>query len=62
MRESKELIEKARAQVKKILKDTDPRTPAFDDFLKNKIRNEVGSLLFKFTKRRPMVLPVIINV
>ncbi|MEA3227068.1 MAG: ribonuclease J, partial [Planctomycetota bacterium] len=62
MRESKELIEKARSQVKKILKDTDSRSPAFEDHLKNKIRNEIGSLLFKQTKRRPMVLPVIINV
>jgi len=62
MRESKELTEKARSQVKKILKDTDSRSPAFEDHIKNKIRNEVGSLLFKHTKRRPMVLPVIINV
>ncbi len=62
MRESKELTEKARTQVKKILKDSDPKSPAFEDHLKNKIRNEVGSLLFKHTKRRPMVLPVIINV
>jgi ribonuclease J len=62
MRESKELIEKARSKVKAILKDTDARSPAFEDHLKNKIRNEIGSMLFKYTKRRPMVLPVIINV
>lgn len=62
MRESKELIDKARIKVKKILKDTDSRTPAFEDFIKNKIRNEVGSLLFKETKRRPMILPVVIEV
>jgi len=62
MRESKELIERARAMVKKILKDTDPKSPAFEDHIKNKIRNEVGSLLFRETKRRPMVLPVIIEV
>jgi ribonuclease J len=62
MRESKELVERARMAVKKILKDADPRTPAFEDHLKNKIRNEVGSLLFKETKRRPMVLPVLIEV
>jgi len=62
MRESKELIERARAMVKKILKDTDPKSPAFEDHIKNKVRNEVGSLLFRETKRRPMVLPVIIEV
>ncbi|MEA3249223.1 MAG: ribonuclease J [Patescibacteria group bacterium] len=62
MRESKELVERARSKVKKILQDTDPKSPAFEDHLKNKIRNEVGSLLFHETKRRPMILPVIIEV
>lgn len=62
MRERKELIERSRSMVKKILKDTDPKSPAFEDHLKNKIRNEIGSLLFRETKRRPMVLPVIIEV
>jgi len=62
MRENKELIEKARARVKKILKDTDSRSPAFEDHLKNKIRNDIGQFLFTAIKRRPMVLPVIIEV
>lgn len=62
MRENKELIERSRARVKKILKDTDSRSPAFDDHLKNKLRNDVGQFLFHETKRRPMVLPVIIEV
>ncbi|MEK9152282.1 MAG: ribonuclease J, partial [Patescibacteria group bacterium] len=62
MRENKELIERARAQVKKVLKDTDSRSPAFDDHLKNKLRNDIGQFLFTATKRRPMILPVIIEV
>jgi ribonuclease J len=62
MRENKELIERARVRIKKILKDTDPRSPAFEDHLKNKIRNDVGQFLFTATKRRPMILPVIIEV
>ena len=49
-------------KVKKIVKDHDPRTPADDDFLKNKIRNDVGQFLYSQTKRRPMVLPVVIKV
>jgi ribonuclease J len=61
MKESKDLIEKARAHVKKILKDNDKSSPVFEDHLKNKIRNEVGQLLWKATERRPMVLPVIIE-
>ncbi len=48
--------------VKKAMRDNDPNSPAFDEYLKNKIRNEVGNFLFKETERRPMILPVIIYV
>ncbi|MBI4133140.1 ribonuclease J [Candidatus Uhrbacteria bacterium] len=62
MKESRELIEKARARIKKILKDSDRRTPAFEDYIRNKIRNEVGQFLFSQMRRRPMILPVLIEV
>jgi len=62
MKENRELIEKTRMKVKKLVKDHDPRTPADDDYIKNKIRNDVGQFLFAQTKRRPMVLPVVIKV
>lgn len=62
LKESRELIERARALVRKVLKDTDPKTPAFEDYLKNKIRNDVGQFLYNMTRRRPMVLPVLIEV
>jgi len=62
MKENKELIQKTRMKVKKIVKDHDPRTPADDDYVKNKIRNDIGQFLFGQTKRRPMVLPVVIKV
>ncbi|MFH1661755.1 MAG: ribonuclease J [Candidatus Falkowbacteria bacterium] len=62
MKENRELIQKTRMKVKKIVKDHDSRTPADTDNIKNKIRNDVGQFLFKQTKRRPMVLPVVIKV
>jgi len=62
MKENRDLIEKTRAKVKKIVKDKNPMTAADDDYIKNKIRNEIGQFLFKATERRPMVLPVIIKV
>lgn len=62
MKENRDLIEKTRAKVKKIVKDKNPMTAADDDYIKNKIRNEIGQFLFVTTKRRPMVLPVIIKV
>jgi ribonuclease J len=62
MKENRDLIEKTRARVKKIVKDKNPMTPADDDYIKNKIRNDISQFLFTSTKRRPMVLPVIIKV
>ncbi|MDO8505397.1 MAG: ribonuclease J [bacterium] len=62
LKESRELIERARSLVRKILKDSDPKSPAFDEHIKNKIRNEVGQFLYTMTRRRPMVLPVLIGV
>ena len=48
--------------VKKILKEHGAKLPAQDEVIREKVRNEVGSFLFKHTERRPMVLPVIIEV
>ncbi len=62
MKEQKELIEKTRHKVKKICEDHNKETPAFEDHLKNEIRNQIGEFLYKQTERRPMVLPVVIKV
>lgn len=62
MKENRDLIEKTRMKVKRLVKDKNPMTQADDDYIKNKIRNEIGQFLFGQTKRRPMVLPVVIKV
>ena len=62
MKENRGLIQEARMKAKKIAESNNSKTPADDDYIKNKIRNEIGELLFKKTKRRPMVLPVVIKV
>ena len=62
LKENKALIEQARTRVKKLLKDSDPASPTFEDYLKNKIRNDIGEFLFNKTKKRPMILPVLIEV
>ncbi|MEA3449579.1 MAG: ribonuclease J [Patescibacteria group bacterium] len=62
MKENRALIEDTRKKIKKIVKDYDSRTSADTDHIKNKIRNEIGKFLFIKTKRRPMVLPVVIKV
>ncbi len=62
MKESKKLVEETRRKVKQIMKDKDKKSPAFEDYLKNKVRNELGEFFWKKTKRRPMILPVLIEV
>ena len=62
MKENKKLVEETRNKVKSILKDYNPKTSANDAYIKDKIRNEIGRFLFQKTERRPMVLPVIIEV
>ena len=62
LKENKRLVEDIRKQVRKILEDRDPRTPANDTYIKEKIRNEIGQFVFQKTKRRPMILPVVIPV
>jgi len=62
MKENKDLIEKTRMIARKIVKDQAGSLPIDEDFIKNKIRNDVGQFLFSQTKRRPMVLPVVIKV
>jgi ribonuclease J len=62
MKANRDLIESTRMKVKKMVKDKPSTTPTDDDFLKNKIRNDIGQFLFNKTKRRPMVLPVVIKV
>ena len=62
MKENKKLIEMTRAKVKKILKDENPAAAPDDQYLKEKIRNEIGKFLYQKTEKRPMILPVIIEV
>jgi ribonuclease J len=63
MKENRELIEAARKKVKSLFKKHSKKKPDFQiEYIKNKIRDEVGYLLYKKTKRRPMILPVIIDV
>ncbi|MBD3248071.1 RNase J family beta-CASP ribonuclease [Candidatus Falkowbacteria bacterium] len=62
MKESKELIESTRMKVKKMVENHDSKTQTDVDHIKNRIRDEMGQYLFSKTKRRPMVLPVVIKV
>lgn len=62
MKENKKLIEMTRQKAKKILKDNNLKTAPDEPMLREKIRNEIGKFLFQKTEKRPMILPVIIEV
>ncbi len=62
MKENKRLIEMVRQKVKKLIKENNPKVAPDDQYLKDLIRNEIGKFLYQKTEKRPMILPVIIEV
>ncbi|EKD33496.1 MAG: hypothetical protein ACD_76C00016G0001 [uncultured bacterium] len=62
MKENKKLIDDTRALIKKSIADKDPKSSADTDMIKKVIRDDVGTFIFKKTERRPMILPVVIEV
>lgn len=62
LRENQELLDEIRRKVRGIV----GRIPTYQsidiDYLKSLIRDQIGQFLYNKTKRRPMVLPVIIEV
>ena len=62
MKENKDLIQEARQKIRNIVKGRPQPHLIDDDYIKNKVRNDIGQFMFQRTKRRPMVLPVVIKV
>ncbi|MEA2088756.1 MAG: ribonuclease J [Patescibacteria group bacterium] len=62
MKESRKLIEDARKKTKAIISEKTKEKPINWVYVRNNLRDNIGSFLYQKTKRRPMVLPVIIEV
>ena len=62
MKGNRKLIEDTRNMVKKIIGENTKKSELDESFVKDQLRNKVGQFLFQKTHRRPMVLPVIIQV
>ena len=63
LRESKELLKETRRRVIQIVNRSAGSGRAVNwSYVKDELRNKVGEFLFYKTKRRPMVLPVVIEV
>lgn len=63
VKENFDLVNETKRKVKKIIEDTTSKDTKIDwKFVENQIREVVGQFLFQKTQRRPMVLPVVIEV
>ena len=63
VKENFDLVNATKKVVEKVIHDkTSPGMNINWDYVKNNIRESVGSFLYMKTQRRPMVLPVVIEV
>lgn len=62
MKESRELVEEARKKVREIVSKKTQEKPVNWSYVRNNIRDIMGDFLYQKTQRRPMILPVIIEV
>lgn len=62
LKDNKELIEDIRHKVKKMVVESDPKNWADTNQIRNDIRDKIGQYIFTKTQKRPMVLPVVIEV
>jgi ribonuclease J len=62
LRENKEFVEEMRKRIRGLVSRIPRHQQLESDYIKSLIRDQIGQFLYNKTKRRPMVLPVIIEV
>ncbi len=63
VKENFDLVNEAKRKVQKVVKDNTSKDTSIDwENVRNQIREVVGQFLFTKTERRPMILPVVIEV
>ena len=61
LKENRELLAQVRRKIKFIVEKKTSR-PVNWSYLKDMIRDDIGQFLFQKTERRPMILPVVIEI
>ena len=63
MKESEDLLREVKHEVRKVVetKSHKPQEPNWT-YIRSRVRDQIGELLFQRTERRPLILPVIIEV
>jgi len=62
LKENQEVLEEIRKRIRGLLGRLPERQEPDPDYLKTLIRDQVGQFVYNKTKRRPMILPVIIEI
>jgi ribonuclease J len=63
VKENFDLVNETKRRVEKVVRDNTSKSTSIDwDLVRNQIRESVGQFLFTKTERRPMILPVVIEV
>ena len=62
MRESEKLIDEAREEVKRILRECEAEGITEWNLIKGNVKDGLTQMLYRRTKRRPMIMPIIMEV
>ncbi len=62
LKENKEFVEELRKRIRNLVSRIPRHQQLETDYIKSLMRDQIGQFLYNKTKRRPMVLPVIIEV
>ncbi len=62
IKENQEILEEVRKKIRAIISRLPNYQPLESDYLKTLVRDQVGQFLYTKTKRRPMILPVVIEI
>ena len=62
MNESRELVNDARQEIKRIVHKTAHQEPFNPSYVRDALRDELGEFLYERTHRRPLILPVVVKI
>ncbi len=62
MKDSKDLLYDTKAKIQKIIEETSAEESRNFTFIRNNLRDQIGEFLYQKTERRPMILPMVIEL
>ena len=62
LKENQEIIEEVRKKIRGLLSRLPNGQIPEPDYMKTLIRDQIGQVIYNKTRRRPMILPVIIEI